>query len=256
MADFEIERPSVDVQAISPTYNVNTPSFTIEINGSTVGQRGEKGEKGDPGEPGAPNILTIGTVVSGDTARATIEGTTPNQVLNLVLPQGADGQDGQDGINGVDGQDGRDGQDGQDGEDGVGIQSVVQTTTSTEDDGNNVVTVTLTDGTTSTFTVQNGSKGSTGATGAQGPAGEDGDSGVYIGTTAPTDTDKDVWIDTSDGQTIAVPTRLSQLTDDLGSSPVHTHSQYITSHQDLSSYATINYVDGLVGDIESLLGGI
>lgn len=178
MADFEIERPSVDVQAISPTYNVNTPSFTIEINGSTVGQRGEKGEKGDPGEPGAPNILSIGTVVSGDTARATIEGTTPNQILNLVLPQGADGQDGQDGINGVDGQDGRDGQDGEDGVDGVGIQSIVQTTTSTEDDGNNIVTVTLTDGTTSTFTVQNGSKGSTGETGAQGPAGTNGTDGA------------------------------------------------------------------------------
>lgn len=44
---------------------------------------------------------------------------------------------------------------------GVGIASVVQTTTSTADDGNNVITVTLTDGTKSTFTVQNGSKGST-----------------------------------------------------------------------------------------------
>lgn len=51
------------------------------------------------------------------------------------------------------------------GQDGVGISSVEQTTTSTVDDGNNVITVTLTDGTTSTFTVQNGSKGSTGVAG-------------------------------------------------------------------------------------------
>ena len=44
---------------------------------------------------------------------------------------------------------------------GVGIQSVVQTTTSAVDNGINVVTVTLTDGTKSTFNIKNGSKGST-----------------------------------------------------------------------------------------------
>ena len=58
-----------------------------------------------------------------------------------------------------------------DGADGIGIQSVEQTATSTEDGGANIITVTKTDGTSSTFTVRNGSKGSTGATGA---AGEDG----------------------------------------------------------------------------------
>ena len=57
------------------------------------------------------------------------------------------------------------------GADGIGIQSVTQTTTSTEDGGANIITVTKTDGTSSTFTVKNGSKGSTGATGA---AGKDG----------------------------------------------------------------------------------
>lgn len=46
----------------------------------------------------------------------------------------------------------------------VGIASIEQTTTSTEDDGNNVFTVALTDGTTADFTVKNGSKGSTGVT--------------------------------------------------------------------------------------------
>ena len=53
----------------------------------------------------------------------------------------------------------------------VGIKSVVQTVISNSDGGTNVITVTKTDGTSSTFTVKNGSKGSTGATGA---AGEDG----------------------------------------------------------------------------------
>ena len=46
------------------------------------------------------------------------------------------------------------------GKDGVGIQFVEQTTTSTEDGGTNVMTVTKTDGTSSTFAVRNGSKGS------------------------------------------------------------------------------------------------
>lgn len=32
-----------------------------------------------------------------------------------------------------------------------------------------------------------------------------------------------------------IPTKLSDLTDDLGSNPTHTHSQYLTSHQSLSS---------------------
>lgn len=79
-----------------------------------------------------------------------------------------------------------------DGSTSVGISSIEQTTTSNADGGSNVVTVVLTDGSTSTFTVKNGSKGSqgiqgiqgeqgpkgdTGATGAQGPKGDKGDKG-------------------------------------------------------------------------------
>lgn len=58
---------------------------------------------------------------------------------------------------------GADGANGTNGENGVGIQSVVQTTTSTVDGGDNVITVTLTNGNTSTFTVKNGSQGSAGS---------------------------------------------------------------------------------------------
>ena len=46
-----------------------------------------------------------------------------------------------------------------DGEDGVSVVSVRQTTTSSADGGSNVITVTLSNGQTSTFTVKNGSKG-------------------------------------------------------------------------------------------------
>ena len=67
MADFDIERPTLEAKQASPTYSVNTSPFTIEISGSIQGQ---KGDKGDPGT------------------------------------DGKDGKDGKDGIDGVDGQDG------------------------------------------------------------------------------------------------------------------------------------------------------
>ena len=51
---------------------------------------------------------------------------------------------------------------GDKGDNGVGIQSVTQTTTSTEDGGKNIVTVTKTDGSKSTFAVMNGRKGKDG----------------------------------------------------------------------------------------------
>ena len=47
---------------------------------------------------------------------------------------------------------------------GVSVQSIKQTTTSTASGGNNVVTVTLTDGTTATFNIKNGAKGDKGDT--------------------------------------------------------------------------------------------
>lgn len=70
-----------------------------------------------------------------------------------------------------------------------------------------------------------------------------------------------------------VPTNLSSFTDDLGSSPTHTHSQYLTSHQDISGKLDtskvknansttagdvydVRYINSMIGDIETLLGGI
>ena len=97
------------------------------------------------------------------------------------------------------------GEDGQQGPDGVGIRSVVQTTTSHEDDGVNVITVTLTDGNTSTFNVENGSKGSTGAQGPAGQNGQDGQDGVGIN-------DITVEQSTFDGQANVVTVHLSDKT--------------------------------------------
>ena len=39
---------------------------------------------------------------------------------------------------------------------------------------------------------------------------------------------------------ITIPTKLSEFTDDLGSSPTHTHSQYLTSHQNIKVLKTDN----------------
>lgn len=81
---------------------------------------------------------------------------------------------------------------------GVGISSITQTTTSTDDDGINVITVALTDGTSSTFIIQNGSKG------------DKGDSPVR-GTDYWTDTDK-VEIKNYINETIANIPRAEEVT--------------------------------------------
>ena len=108
---------------------------------SLRGPEGQQGIQGKPGPQGAPGTVSFDKL-------------TEEQLAMLIGPEGKQGVPGTDG------------------QDGVGIQSVEQTTTSTEDGGTNVVTVTKTDGTTSTFYVRNGSRGSTG------PAGSDGQDGV------------------------------------------------------------------------------
>ena len=58
-----------------------------------VDLKGSTGAAGATGATGPANTLTIGTVTNGS-ANATITGTAPNQVLNLVLPTGATGATG------------------------------------------------------------------------------------------------------------------------------------------------------------------
>lgn len=54
--------------------------------------------KGDKGPKGDPNTLTIGTVQKGEEADASIEGESPNQILNLILPKGDKGDKPEKGI--------------------------------------------------------------------------------------------------------------------------------------------------------------
>lgn len=107
---------TLDIDA-TKTGNVATITITkqdgttkeVEIND---GLPGEKGEKGNPGNPGPANTLSIGSVTGGTTASATITGTSPNQILNLVLPKGDKGETGPAGSPGVPGSAGKDGSDG------------------------------------------------------------------------------------------------------------------------------------------------
>ena len=162
---------------------------------------GNPGEKGDPGKDGADGYTPIKGVDYFD-------GLPGKDGLNGK--DGVDGKDGYTPVKGIDYFDGKDGvsathswnetvltitsasgtsssdlkgekgdkgdsvkgDKGDTGATGVGVSSVKQTTTSSADGGSNVVTVTLSNGTTSTFTVKNGSKGSTGATGSKGADGK------------------------------------------------------------------------------------
>lgn len=81
------------IATVSKTGNVTTITITDE-DGTTTATVLD----GTNGADGTPNTLTIGTVSSGSTPAATITGTTPNQVLNLVLPKGDTGDNGADGI--------------------------------------------------------------------------------------------------------------------------------------------------------------
>lgn len=113
-----------------------------------------KGAKGDNGLDG--NGIKSAILNSDYTLTLTFDDGTTYTTPSI---RGATGSSGKDGPAGAAGKDGTD---------GVGIASIEQTATSTADGGNNVFTVTLTNGTTATFTVKNGSKGSTGKDGSNG----------------------------------------------------------------------------------------
>jgi len=77
----EISVTVVGSTSINPTVGNGD---TVNV---SIASTGERGPSGSSGAAGPANTLTIGTVSQG-TAAATITGTSPNQVLNLVLPKG------------------------------------------------------------------------------------------------------------------------------------------------------------------------
>lgn len=145
--------------------------------GNIKGPQGNQGPKGDTGAQG-PKGDTGAQGPKGDTGAQGVQGPTGAQ--GPKGDTGAQGPQGKQGVQGVQGPTGATGPKGETGAtgatgpkgdtgpQGVSISSVKQTTSSTADGGTNVVTVTLSDGTKSTFNIKNGSKGSTGAKGDKG----------------------------------------------------------------------------------------
>ena len=128
------------------------------------GGGGGSGEDGGYYTPAVTQTTENTMQVSFTPSKATMPAVDGTEI---TLPAGPQGQQGTKGPAGAD---------------GVGIQSVEQTTTSTEDGGTNVVTVTKTDGTSSTFQVRNGGKGDKGADGKS--AYQYAQEGGYTGTEA------------------------------------------------------------------------
>lgn len=123
---------------------------------------------------------------------------------------------------------------------GIGIQSVEQTTTSTADSGENVVTVTLSTGETSTFKVKNGSQGSAGIKGADGKDGAKGVDGRGISKIT------DYYAVSTSNTTI--PTSFSTTVPTLTSTNKYLWNyQYIT-YTDGDAYRSAERVIGVYGD--------
>jgi hypothetical protein len=192
LGSYETEE---ELKAAHPTgeaddgYLVGSDFYTwLNDNWVNVGPLGPKGDTGNPGAAGPSNVLTIGTVTSGAVADAAIVGDSPNQVLNLVLPQGPQGERGPQGSQGEQGQIGPQGNPGPANTLSIGTVEAGSTASATIEGESPTQTLNL--------VLPKGDKGDTGATGPQGEPGSTGDTlpiGAiveYDGTTVPTGYEK------------------------------------------------------------------
>jgi hypothetical protein len=85
--------------AATITGTAPTQTLNLVLPAGSAGATGSKGDTGSQGPVGPANSLSVGTVTSG-TAAATITGTAPSQVLNLVLQKGDTGAQGPAGPTG------------------------------------------------------------------------------------------------------------------------------------------------------------
>ena len=111
-----------------------------------TGETGAKGDKGDKGDTGDPGITGATVSVDSSSGTPSAQASITNKILALAFS----------GLKGETGPQGAAGASGAAGADGVGIASVVQTVESTTPGGTNEITITKTDGTSSTFKVRNG----------------------------------------------------------------------------------------------------
>ena len=73
---------------------------SVQKTAQVKGPTGSQGPTGPAGAVGPSNVLTIGAVLSGVTPAANLTGVSPQQILNLTLPQGAVGPQGPQGPGG------------------------------------------------------------------------------------------------------------------------------------------------------------
>lgn len=155
--------------------NIVTVTLTNGVEVTFTVQNGSKGNKGDTGDTGVGVQSVEQTTTSNeDDGNNVITVTLTNgEKFTFTVQNGSKGSTGETGKT------------GETGADGVSVQSVTQTTTSDADGGDNVITVTLTNGVKSTFIVKNGSKGGTGSPGANGKSAYDyAKDGGFTGTEA------------------------------------------------------------------------
>lgn len=97
------------------------------------GDKGDTGPQGDPGKTGTTPVLTIGAVMTGSNASASISGTAENPKLNLILPRGETGPKGDTGPQGDKGDTGPKGADGAQGQTGATPNLTIGTVTTGTD---------------------------------------------------------------------------------------------------------------------------
>ena len=157
---------------LTDTYVIN---FTDGSSTTFLVKNGEDGEDGTPGVGIESVVQTVTSPDSGGTNKITVT-KTDGTTSTFVIKNGEKGDKGDNGdsitVSHITESTTNTGvkthtvqfSDGSSFTllDGVSVQSIVQTVTSTEDKGINTITITNTDGTTSSFNILNGSKGSKG----------------------------------------------------------------------------------------------
>lgn len=205
------------------------------------GQKGDKGEQGIQGETGQTGATGNGISSISKTATAGLVDTYTILYTNTNT----------DTFTVTNGEDGEDGQNGQDGFSPIAtVTKSGGVSTLTVTDKNGTTTTQILDGTGAITDVQVNSTSVVTSGVANISISAVGLSNSYNDLdNKPTIPAAQVQADWNEADTGAadyiknkptiptVPTALSSFTDDLGSSPTHTHSQYLTSHQDISGKA-------------------
>ena len=219
------------------------------------GEQGPAGEKGIDGSPAGFGTPTASATQLEPNAEPTVaveaSGEDTSKIFNFVfgIPKGAKGDTGEKGATGpkgdpfvysdfteeqlsaLKGPKGDIGEQGPIGNTGspAGFGTPTASATQLEPNVEPTVTVEASGEDTSkifnfVFGIPKGAKGDTGEKGPQGDPGEQGpvgDSGVYVGSSAPTDPHKNVWIDpTGNPSTLIVETTVTALASSWNSNSI------------------------------------